>query len=147
MSPQEKSNPNAKQIAWLNPFEYMPVLAPELVPELESVEDEKLFRAITKLQGFAHWSVRYSMMMDLIHNSEMLVLNNLETGQGLIFADLGINIKDCWGDTTGVEGREQKVAELTMAIFRYYQGRNVEPRTMFPDEPPAEAGFYMEFGE
>jgi len=118
------------QFNWLYMGDYLQVLAPDLFMQLmvyfKSEEDEPgIYDEIRKIQDFAHQMVRYaispnprdSMAIDI--EGEQLI--NPSTQRPFAIEDTDVPRERCIGSTTGVEGREQAVAQITVAIYRILQ--------------------------
>lgn len=125
---KERILPLNNSLEWLNPETYLPVLAPDLAKEYEAyfaVEDDTYGIAdeLSEIQFFAAGMVRYAgspirsdSMAINTYTGKLLI--NPATGEPFTLESVGIDRELCKGLTTGFEGRERQVAELTVAMYR-----------------------------
>jgi hypothetical protein len=117
-------------IEWLNPKNFIPILAPDLTNGKNEEDRETVYEEIQEIKAFAITMVRYSISNNP-RDYEALNINSFEplinprTNKPFTFDDIGIDREKCVGSTAGVSGREEMVARTTIALYRKLQEYNV----------------------
>lgn len=111
---------------WLDIENYLRVLAPDLYrkyqlqnnPRYQGTED--IGSELLEIRKFSIQMVRYAIEPSgsaavLFDNEELI---NPDTGKPFTIEDTGVSREECIGPTSGIDGREKQIAEITIAMYK-----------------------------
>lgn len=116
-----------KASEWLDIENYLRVLAPDLYrkyqlqnnPRYQGTKD--IESELLEIRKFSIHMVRYAIEPSdsaaiLLNDNKTLI--NPDTKKPFTIEDTGISREKCIGPTSGIEGREKQIAEITIAMYK-----------------------------